>query len=324
MSNVSFEKLGYLPMQLHLVPRCLHYIEAVADHGSIQSAARAIGISASAIDRQVKLVEDGLGVRLFDRHTRGMKLSPAGEMFVLLARRWRADETQIQSEVKRMQGVDFGHVRLTTMDSLVNGVIPQFLDIVSRKYPRVRVDVEVATPDEAADQLDNGQCDLVLCFNLRRQRDIHVIWTDDLPLFCVLAPSHPLADQQAVSLADVRKHAIVVQSRTLSIRRMLDERHSWVFEQGAPPVVTNSLQLLKQLAAAGGHVALTSEMDAAPELLSGALLALPVTGPNLTSQSISVAVNARRTLPRITNVVAKCLGEVASETLHAVRFQKTS
>src|SRR6056297_283267 len=170
----------------------------------------------------------------------------------------------------------------------------------------------------------NGQCDLVLCFNLRRQRDIHVIWTDDLPLFCVLAPSHPLADQQAVSLADVRKHAIVVQSRTLSIRRMLDERHSWVFEQGAPPVVTNSLQLLKQLAAAGGHVSLTSEMDAAPELLSGALLALPVTGPNLTSQSISVAVNARRTLPRITNVVAKCLGEVASETLHAVRFPKTS
>lgn len=218
-----------------------------------------------------------------------------------------------------MQGVDFGHIRLATMDSLVNGVIPRFLEIVSGKYPRVRVDVEVATPDEAADLLDNGQCDLVLCFNLQRQRDIHVIWTEELPLFCVLAPTHPLAGQQAVSLADVRKHAIVVQSRTLPIRRMLDERHSWVFEQGAPPVVTNSLQLLKQLAAAGGHLALTSEMDAAPELLSGALVARPVTGQNVTKQSVSVAVNARRTLPRITNIVADCLAGVASETLHAVR-----
>lgn len=306
-------------MQLNLVPRCLHYIEAVADHGSIQSAARATGISASAIDRQIKLVEDGLGVRLFDRHTRGMQLSPAGEMLVLLTRRWRADEARIQSEVKRMQGVDFGHIRLATMDSLVNGPIPRFLDLISRKYPRVRVDVDVATPDETADLLDNGQSDLVLCFNLRRQRDFHVIWTEELPLFCVLAPGHPLAGRDAVSLADVRGHAIVVQSRALAIRRMLDQRHSWMFEQGAPPVVTNSLQLLKQLATAGGHVALTSEMDAAPELLSGRLLALPVTGPHVTSQSISVAVNARRTAPRIANIVAGCLAEVAAETLEAVR-----
>jgi DNA-binding transcriptional LysR family regulator len=311
-------------MQLHLVPRSLHYIEAVAEHGSIQGAARAIGISASAIDRQIKLVEDRLGVRLFDRQTRGMQLSPAGEMFVLLAQRWRADETRIQSDVKRMQGVDFGHIRLATMDSLVNGVIPHFLDVISRNYPRVRVDVDVATPDEAGEQLESGRCDLVLCFNLPRQRDTHLIWSDDLPLYCILAPTHALAKQQSVSLADVRKHAIVVQSRALSIRRILDERHSWVFEDGAPPIVTNSLQLLKQLAAAGGHVALTSEMDAAPELMCGSLLALPVTGTNVASQSISVAVNARRSLPRIAQVVAECLADVASETLRNVRATKES
>lgn len=306
-------------MQLHLVPRSLHYIEAVAEHGSIQSAARAIGISASAIDRQIKLVEDGLGARLFDRHTRGMQLSPAGEMFVDLARRWRADETRIQSEIKRMQGVDFGHVRLATMDSLVNGVVPQFLGSFSERYPRVRVDVEVATPDDAATLLENGQCDLVLCFNLRKQRDVHVLWSEELPLFCVVAPGHPLAGEQSISLAEVRKHAIVIQSRALSIRRMLDERHSWVFEQGAPPVVTNSLQLLKHLAAAGAHVALTSEIDAAPEILSGAVRAIPVTGPHVTSQSISVAVNARRTLPRITKIVAESLATAAADTLQAVR-----
>lgn len=306
-------------MQLHLVPRSLNYIQAVAEHGSIQGAARAIGISASAIDRQIKLVEEQLGVRLFDRLTRGMQLSPAGEMFVVLAEKWRADETRIQSDVKRMQGVDFGHIRLATMDSLVNGVIPHFLKVISKKYPRVRVDVEVATPDDAAELLENGQCDMVLCFNLRRQRDIHVVWSEDLPLYCVLAPTHALAAQCAVSLADVRKFAIVVQSKALSIRRMLDERHSWVFEDGAPPIVTNSLQLLKQLAAAGDHVALTSEMDAAPELISGRLLALPVTGTNIAAQSISVAINSRRTLPRIAYVVADCLADAASETLHAVR-----
>lgn len=311
-------------MRLHLVPRNLHYIEAVAEHGSIQGASRAIGISASAIDRQIKLVEEQLGVRLFDRQTRGMQLSPAGEMFVLLSQKWRADETRIQSEVKRLQGVDFGHIRLATMDSLVNGVIPQFLKLISEKYPRVRVDVEVVTPDQAAELLETGQCDLVLCFNLPRQRDIHVVWTEDLPLYCVLAPGHALASRPSVSLADVRKHAIVVQSKTLSIRRILDEKHSWVFEDGAPPVVTNSIQLLKQLAAAGDHVALTSELDAAPELMSGSLVALPVKGTNIAAQSISVAIDARRTLPRIAYDIADCLAEKASKTLDAVRETRKS
>ncbi|WP_161555756.1 LysR family transcriptional regulator [Mangrovicoccus ximenensis] len=306
-------------MALHLVPRGLLYVEAVAEHGSIQAASRATGIAASAIDRQVKLLEDRLGVQLFDRQTRGMALSAAGEMFVLLAQRWRADEAQLLSDVKQMQGVDLGHIRLATMDSLVNGLVPRFLAEIAARYPRVRVDVEVATPDDAAAALEEGQCDMVLAFNLRPHRDFHVLWSAELPLCCVVAPSHPLAARGAVALKEVREHAIVVQSRALAIRRILEARHSWIFSEGPPPVVTNSLQLLKQLVTAGSHVALTSEMDAAPELLDGRAVALPVEGQKIAAQSISMAVNARRSLPRIASKVADCLAAEAQATLETLR-----
>ncbi|MEM8702843.1 MAG: LysR substrate-binding domain-containing protein, partial [Pseudomonadota bacterium] len=249
---------------------------------------------------------------------------PAGEMFVLLAQRWRADEARIQSDVKRMQGVDFGHIRLAAMDSQVNGVIPRFLDVIAERYPRVRVDVEIATPDGAAELLDEGQCDLILAFNLRRLRDVHIIWSAELPLYCVVAPTHAFAGQRTVKLSEVRKQAIVVQSRALSIRRMLDEQHAWVFEDGPPPVVTNSLQLLKQLVVGGRYVALTSEMDAAPELIGGSLSALKVKARGISAQSISVAVSARRTLPRIANEVANCLAEEASAMLDEVRTAQGS
>ena len=82
-------------MALHLVPRSLQHVEAVSTHGSIQAASRAIGIAASAIDRQVKLLEARLKVQLFDRTATGMSLSPAGEMLVVLARRWNVDENRI-------------------------------------------------------------------------------------------------------------------------------------------------------------------------------------------------------------------------------------
>ncbi len=306
-------------MSLHLVPRGLHYVEAVAEHGSIQAASRAIGIAASAIDRQIKLLEDRLGVQLFDRMTTGMTLSPVGEMFVVLARRWRADENRLWSDVKQMQGISLGHIRLVTMDSLVNGVLPRFLHHVAEVYPRVRIDVEIATPDDAMAVLDRGDADVALAFNLRPHRDLHVVWSAELPLHCVVAPGHPLAELSQVSLAKVRDQATVVQSPSLAIRRMLDARHGWMFSENRPPVVTNSLQLLKQLVVSGSHAALTSELDTAQELLDGRLVAIPVTGQNVVPQSIALAISSRRALPRIATRVADLLAADVAAMLAEVR-----
>jgi DNA-binding transcriptional LysR family regulator len=306
-------------MSLQLTPRGLQYIEAVAEHGSIQAASRSVGIAASAIDRQIKLMEDRLGVLLFDRMTTGMSITPAGEMFVVLARRWRADENQIFSDIKKMQGVDLGHIRILAMDSLVNGLVPRFLARMAESYPRVRIDVDVGTPDDAVIALEDGKCDIALAFNLRPQRDLHVVWSTELPLYCVVRPDHALASSSNVTLNDVRNHANVVQSRALPIRRILEARHSWMFSNGPPPVVTNSLQLLKHLVVEGDHVALTSEMDAAPELLDGRLVGISVSGINIPAQSISVAINSRRVLPRMTMMVSDILADEAQALLEAVR-----
>jgi DNA-binding transcriptional LysR family regulator len=294
-------------MALHLVPRGLQYVIAVAEQGSIQAASRDINIAASAIDRQIKLIEDRMGVPLFDRVPVGMKLTPVGEALVLLARRWQSDENRIWSDVRKMQGLDVGHFRLVAMDSLMNGIVPDFLGRVSENYPRVRVDVDVATPDDAAEALNGGLSDIALIFNLRPRRDIHVIWSKPLPLHCVAAPDHPLAKEPVVSLAQVTAHAIVIQSRVLSIRRMLEAQYSWIFSDDLPPIATNSLQLLKQLVLAGRHVALTSVLDVAPELIAGKLVAIPVKGQKIIPQSISVAHSAQRALPRVANILAQDL-----------------
>ena len=310
-------------MALHLVPRGLNYVEAVAEHGSIQGASRATGIAASAIDRQIKLLEDRLGVPLFDRLSTGMTLSPVGEMFVVLTRRWKADENRIWSDVKQMQGVDLGHIRLVTMDSLVNSVLPRFLRHVADIYPRVRIDVEIGTPDDAVAALEAGNADVALAFNVRAQRDLHLMWSDELPLLYVLSPGHPLAGEKEVRLSQVRDHPIAVQSPSLAIRRMLEARHGWVFSGDRPPVVTNSLQLLKQLVVSGSHAALTSELDVAQELLDGKLVAIPVAGQNVGPQNIALAISARRALPRIATRVADLLAGDIAATLAHVRAHRS-
>jgi DNA-binding transcriptional LysR family regulator len=154
---------------------------------------------------------------------------------------------------------------------------------------------------------------------LRPQRDMQIIWTAELPLGCVVAKDHPLADRLQVTLQDVVGWPLAAQSRVLAIRRYLDNKHSWLLEQAKPPLATNSLQLVKSLVRSGSHVAITSELDVGPELLTGDVHFIPLKDRNASPQTISVALCANRSLPRIAKIVAEILSLEVAAYLQKIR-----
>lgn len=306
-------------MRASLVPPALRYAEQVARSGSIQKAAKELNIAASAIDRQVLLLEQQLGVELFERLPRGMRLTAAGDALVTLTRRWRTDERRMASDIQQLRGVHQGHVRLAAMDSHANGFLPHFIERLAADHPRISLEVEVASPDDVLAALLAGTVDVAAIFNLQPRRDIHVLWSADLPLGCVAAPGHDLARGLTTSLQAAVAHPIALQSKALVIRRYLDARHGWLFTDPQKAVVTNSLQLVKQLARGGRYIAFTSELDAAPELIEGALVFLPVRDKGAEPQSLSIAIDARKPLSRVGRIVAEILTEEVARCLDDVR-----
>jgi DNA-binding transcriptional LysR family regulator len=305
--------------QSPLHPKALRYLTAVAQLGSVQAAAREVSISASAIDRQILLLEESLGVPLFERQPRGMRLTAAGELLLALSLRWRADLNRTLSDIQHLQGVSHGQLRLAVMDSHANGLMPEFVHTVATDYPGVMLDVEVVNTDDALRHLTDGDVDLAVAFNLKPSRDLHIVSTADLPLGCVVAPSHPLAAQQHATFKDVAAWPLAAQSRALAIRRYLERRHNWLLEEARPPLVTNSLQLVKSLVRSGSHVALTSELDAGPEILDGSLRFIPLRDKSAQAQTVGVVISANRPLSRIGRVVAERLGAHVQAYLARVR-----
>lgn len=302
-----------------LQPRALRYLSAVAQTGSIQGAAREVAISASAIDRQLLQLEQDLGVPLFEREPRGMRMTAAGELVLALAQRWRHDLSRTLSELKQLQGVHQGQVRLVAMDSHANGLLPGFVAQVGREHPGIVLEVQIATPDEAVALLQQGNADVAVAFNVKPQRDLHLAWTAELPLGAIVAAGHALASRASVSLHEVAEYPMAVQSRSLAIRRYLERKHAWLLKEARPPLVTNSLQLVKSLVCEGSHVALSSELDAAPEIIGGKLRFLPLDDPAAQAQSASVVIDAKRRLPRIVRLVAELLAGHCGSYLLQVR-----
>jgi DNA-binding transcriptional LysR family regulator len=302
-------------MRASLVPSALRYVDQVARSGSIQRAAKEMNIAASAINRQILLLERDLGVTLFDRIASGMRLTSAGDTVVTLARRWRTDERRADADLKRLRGINQGHVRLVAMDSHANGFLPRAVQAIAEQHPRISLEIQIASTDEAQAALLGGEADLVAAFNLTPHRDLHVIWRRELPFGCVVAPKHALARHKTISMQEIVVHPIALQHKMLAIRRYLDARHGWLFGEGQRMVETNSLQLVKILAASGRYVALTSQLDAAPEIIAGTLKFIPVRDKGAEPQTISVAIDGRKPLSKIAKIVADQLAERMDEDL---------
>lgn len=294
-------------MRFHLVPRQLLYVEAVAEHGSVQAASRALGIAASAIDRHIKALEDVNRAPLFERHPKGMRPTVAGEAVVLLARRWQTDAERLETQLQEMRGQEAGSVRLAAMDSLANGVLEDLHVWLRAEHPNIRLNVDIMAPSEAARQLDEGAVEVVMAFNLPRLRHQHVVWTDRLRFGCIVAHNHPLGAIGETSLAQVTGHTLVSQSALLPTRQYLDERYAWFFAENVPVLASNSLQLLKGILLQGDAAMITSELDALPELSRGELVFLPLKNKGLAAPSISIVIDARRTLSRAARLVSEFL-----------------
>lgn len=294
-------------MNFHLVPRPLLYVEAVAKHGSVQAASRALGIAASAIDRHIKSLEEANRAPLFERLPRGMRPTAAGEAMVVMARRWRSDAERLETDLQEMRGQERGSVRLAAMDSLVNGVLMDLHGWLLDEHPHIRLDVDIVAPVDAARALDEGTVEVAIAFNMPRLRHQHVMWNQKLRFGCIVAPGHPLARESETTLAKVSGHALVSQSAILPTRQYLDNRHAWFFVENAPVLASNSLQLLKSALRQGGMAMITSELDMLPELRRGELLLLPLKDKGLVAPTISVVIDSRRPLSRAARLVSEFL-----------------
>lgn len=311
-------------MSRSFMPAALRYLDQVARSGSIQGASRELHVAASAVDRQVLGLEASLGVPLFERMPRGMRLTASGEVLVGLVRRWRADERNAVAELLRLQGVHQGEVNLFAMDSHATGLLPSMIERIAENHQLIALAVEIGSTDEAATALRSGQADLIIAFNLAPQRDQHILWSCDLPFGCVVAPEHPLAQSGDVSMQQVVAWPLALQSRSLPIRRFLEIQFSWLFAEPRNRIETNSLHLVKNLARSGRYVAFTSELDAASELADGTLRFVPVRDTAAIPQSVVIAIDAAKPVSSLVRLVADEAAIAIQASLAAARQMNTA
>lgn len=184
--------------------RHLRYFAAVAAHGSFSRAAESLHLTQPALSRQVKDLEDELGVGLFVRGKNTLQLTPAGELFYDEARELlgRVDEAvqRVRGEVRREV------LRVGYVPSLVAGSMPRVIERFQAATPRVRLELFDLAPSEMADKASGGRLDLVIAAAGIEPITRGFRWVElrRMQAVVVMARAHPLARRKRIPPAALR------------------------------------------------------------------------------------------------------------------------
>jgi len=155
--------------------RHLRYFLAVAEARSFTRAAQDLHLSQPPLSRQIKALEDSLGARLFEREAAGVRLTAAGEHFLVDARRILAQVERAAAIVGEVASGCRGTVRIGFVSTALYGVLPPFVRRMRALHPDVRLVLDEMTLTEQFTAIKAGSIDLgiALCaheeYELRRQ-----------------------------------------------------------------------------------------------------------------------------------------------------------
>ena len=201
----------------------LRLLAALADHGSLLNAARAVSMSQPGASKALREIESIFGVELFVRTNRGLEPNAAGHCVIRYARLFQSDMAHLREDLLGVMRGFGGRVSAGT----IMGAVPLLTDGINRllsEQPKMSVEVLEDTSASLLALLDEGRIELALCrTSVSRSPELYEsVIVQDETLAVIAGAKHPLADAQQVTLADLEDARWVVYRANMPIRRLLE------------------------------------------------------------------------------------------------------
>lgn len=192
----------------------------VAEDGGVARAAARLNLSQPAASRQIQVLEADLGVPLFDRVGRRVRLTSAGEDLLRRSRRLLAEADALRERARALQSGQSGVVRIGATPPMIEFVLAGFLPRYQRRHPGIEVQVVEDGGAGLVARLERGEVHLAYVpagddrFSGRLLYPIHVI--------AVVPERHPLHGRRALEIAELASEPLLLLRRGFGSREWFD------------------------------------------------------------------------------------------------------
>lgn len=232
----------------------LHVFRVVADTLSFSKAAGELHLSQPAVTSQVRTLEEGLGIALFDRIGRNAKLTPAG---TTLLKYVRQIETLTNEAVAALApyGVQEGaELHIGASHTIAVYVLPKLLPQILREWPKLRIHVVSGSTIEVLTSLANHQVSIALIEAPAHRPDFKIEPFLEDELCLILPPDHRWARKTILRAAEIVQEPVLLRETGSGMRRFVEEyleRDGVLSQQPRTTVDMNSTEAILSAVEAG-------------------------------------------------------------------------
>jgi LysR family hydrogen peroxide-inducible transcriptional activator len=201
----------------------IRYFTAVSEYGSFRQAAFRLNITQPTLSNQVAALEKTIGVKLFERTSKGIKSTPQGRELLLSASRVLEEARGFTTKASLLSGGGMGTFRLGVTPTLGPYLLPYILPTIHERFHDLKLYVREDAPSDLETGLINGQHDLILTTLPIMSTELVVAPLFREPLKLALAKDHRLASKKHINRMDLFGEPVLTITEHHLFHRQISE-----------------------------------------------------------------------------------------------------
>lgn len=276
--------------------RQLKYFIEVAEREHVSEAAEHLHVAQSAVSRQIANLEDELGVQLFEREGRNVKLTPIGKIFLTHSQSILKSVDRAVEQVSAYLDPERGSIKIGFPTSLASHLLPTVISAFKEKYPNVRFQLRQGSYYFLTEGVKNRDLDLAFLGPVPTDDFLltgNILFTERI--FALLPSNHILSERKSLRLRDLRNDEFVLFPEGYILQKIAIDACK---QEGFLPNINaegEDLDAIKGLVSAGMGVTLLPEStfyDTVPKFT----VRVPIEDP-IISRTVGIIVPSNRELP---------------------------
>lgn len=201
--------------------RQLEYFLAVAQTLHFSKAAEQVFVTQPTLSHQIAELETHVGMPLFDRAGKAVRLTEAGRLFAIHASRALKELESGWTELRELEGLQRGDLNIGASQSFVRKLFPPLLGEFMNQYPAIRLNIQEMTATEIERRLAAGPLDLGIAFAPSVLEDTELEPILEERLLLVVGPTHPFAELDRIELKQLDNQPMVFYTKEFTTRQLV-------------------------------------------------------------------------------------------------------
>ncbi|CCQ96381.1 transcriptional regulator (LysR family) [[Clostridium] ultunense Esp] len=273
----------------------IRYFIEVAKREHVTEAAFALNVAQSAISRQIANLEGELGVQLFIREGRNVRLTPVGKMFLEHMENVMKEIEKAKQQIDEFLNPEEGTIRIGFPSSLASYTLPTVISAFRSQHPGIHFELRQGMIKNLIDSVLNAEIDMAFVTPVPtndKELTGYILFTEQMT--ALLPASHPLSTETSLRLDQLRNEPFVLFRSGMFLRKIVDDACKQMGFQPKVAFEGEEIDTIKGLVAAGLGVTILPEITLIDNI-PRASVRIPISEPVI-SRNVGIVVPNQRDL----------------------------